>query len=96
MVGAEHEVGAAGGDEGASGLCVFAPEHEDARAGLGGQVGDEGVGKVFPALANVAGGLALFDGEAGVEQQGAALGPGQQAAVWGGGQGECNYLLRRV
>ena len=58
-----------------------APEHEDEVAAFAREVLNHGVGKEMPADAAVAARLAAFDGQAGVEQQHALVGPGAEVAV---------------
>ena len=68
----------------AFGLRVVAPQHKDHGLRALGHLADNGVGQAFPAFFGVAGGLAFFYRQAGVEQQNALLGPLHQAATWVG------------
>ena len=63
-----------------------APEHEDEVATFTRELLDDGVGKELPADAAVAACFAAFDGQAGVEQQYALIGPGAEVAVVGDGE----------
>jgi hypothetical protein len=69
VVGTQHQVPPVRRNDGALALRMRAPEHEHHRARPFGHVADDGVGQYLPALARVAGGLALFHRERGVEQQ---------------------------
>jgi hypothetical protein len=60
---------------------MAAPEHEDHGALALGDVADHGIGQQLPALARMAGGLALLHRQAGVEQQHAVLRPFDEAAA---------------
>src|SRR5690606_34071385 len=69
----------------ALGLGVGAPEHEHQALALPGQHVDHVVGETLPAPALVRARASFLDGQHGIEQQHAAPGPRQQAAVVGAG-----------
>ena len=78
VVGAQHQVAPVGRDQRPLGLRVRAPEHKNHRLRAWrtlGNMAQHGIGQQLPALAGVAGGLAFFHRQAGVEQQYALLRP---------------------
>ena len=81
VVAAEQQMPALGRNQATFALRMGAPKHEHQRLTLLGNLGDEGVRQALPALAGMAGGLALLHRQSGVEQQHAALGPTHQAAA---------------
>lgn len=78
--GGEDEV-LGGIDEGDFGLGLGAPEEEDDVGAAFGDKADEGVGEGFPAFAGVREGGVGVDGENGVEEEDALLGPGGEVAA---------------
>ena len=91
--GGEDEV-LGGVDEGDFGLGLGAPKEEDDVRATFGDEADEGVGEGFPAFAGVREGGVGVDGEDGVEQEDALLGPGGEvAAVDVGGAAEVGLNL---
>ena len=86
MVGAEYQM-AAFINEAAFLLCRGAPEHEGNMLGTGRHMRDQGVRQGFPTLALMAVGLALFDRQAGIQEQSALLRPRNKAASGLGREG---------
>ena len=70
-----------GRDEGELASGVVAPQEEDDPLWQVADRLDDGVGEGFPALAAMAAGVSGGDGEDGVQQQHALVGPGFEAAV---------------
>ena len=67
-------------DEGAFSLGVVAPKDEDEMIPRLGETVNDGVGKEFPTLVLMRACLMGPDGEGGVEQEDALLGPVSQVA----------------
>ena len=81
VVGAQHQMAPVCRNHRALGLRVRHPQHEHHGPRPLRHLADDGIGQPLPAPACVAGGLALFHRQAGVEQQHAVLRPLDQAAA---------------
>ena len=81
VVAGQHQVPPVRRNQALLGLRMAAPQHKYGGLPLLGHLADDGIGEHLPALAGVAGGLALFHGQAGVEQQHAVLRPAHQTAA---------------
>lgn len=86
MGGGEHMVPVQV-NELALGDGVAAPEEEDDATATLAEGGDGGVGELLPAVALVAAGTVCADGEGGIEEQDALLGPAAEVAT---GLGDVN------
>ena len=89
VVGAEHQV-AAFVDQVSLFLRCVTPKQEGHTPGSSRYLRDQGVRQNFPSLALVAVGLALFDRQAGIQEQSALLRPRNKAAA-GYGHGRPSF-----
>ena len=81
MIAHQHQVPLVLWNKRPLGLGMRAPKHEDGGAPLLRHMPNDGICQSFPAALGMAGGLALFHRQAGVEQQHAMLGPAHQTAA---------------
>ena len=77
---------ASGFDEALLGLGMRTPQHEHHRLRQAGNGGQHRVREGFPSLTGMAGRLAFFDRQAGIEQQYTLAGPAQQGSTGRQGQ----------
>lgn len=84
MIGFEHKMALIGivlRNQSLLGLSMASPEQESHWSRLLGAGFDYFVGELLPAFFGMAGGLAIFHGERGVEQQDALRSPSRERAM---------------